>query len=292
MLRSNFKRSLEKVLRVLAAALSLGALPAPAGAAYAPLCPAVYSSSPALAIPDNDKAGVTDTISVAENFPLGPVNIYVNITHTFVGDLYVVVGPPNGVPLGVTMHARTGTASDDLVGWYNAEIPANPFETAADLSALAGQSPQGVWTLQVSDWSGADTGTLNSWSVELCEIPTPTPTVTVTPTITETFTLSPTATVTPTAVFRASNLGKTRLAPDPALRGCPVSLYFTEAPASSEWTIYNTAGQRIAHLNFGAEADQAWQTKEAAPGVYLVKVRIILMSGRAEDLWQKVVVLP
>ncbi|KAB2896211.1 MAG: hypothetical protein F9K40_14930 [Kofleriaceae bacterium] len=110
-----------------------------------------YSSTTSAAIPDNAPAGVTSTIDVPDAGTVGTVKVTLDITHTYRGDLKVVLAHDGQT---VTLHDRTGGYEDDLT-------------LTVDAAALAGTALQGAWTLTVSDHASYDTGTLNGWSLEI-----------------------------------------------------------------------------------------------------------------------------
>jgi subtilisin-like proprotein convertase family protein len=118
------------------------------------------SDSPALAIPDNNPSGVTTTIEVTDDFTLTDVNVPMNISHTWIGDLYITLTSPMGTE--VVLWNRTGGSTQDINQTFDDEGTAG--EEA--LSAFDGESSMGTWTLFVSDNAGADTGTINSWGIE------------------------------------------------------------------------------------------------------------------------------
>ncbi|HRX51543.1 MAG TPA: C25 family cysteine peptidase [Candidatus Krumholzibacteria bacterium] len=117
-------------------------------------------STPALAIPDNNAAGVSDVIAVglAPGVTITDLSVFVDITHTYQGDLIVNLTSPTGTT--VRLHNRTGSSADNIYGWYPGDL--TPAEA---LDALVGQEAGGDWTLTVSDNAGVDTGTLNEWCV-------------------------------------------------------------------------------------------------------------------------------
>lgn len=116
------------------------------------------------AIPVPDRSSRTSTIAVTNQVELDEVNVYVNISHTYKGDLAVSAISPAGTP--VALHNRTGGSGSNIVGWYDSQIaPAEP------LSRFNGEGSQGTWTLRVTDAVPANSGTLNSWSVEVCGRP-------------------------------------------------------------------------------------------------------------------------
>jgi subtilisin-like proprotein convertase family protein len=116
--------------------------------------------APALAIPDNLPAGVTDQTYVDLAAEITAAEVYVDITHTYIGDLIVRITSPASTT--VTLHNRTGSGTDNLVGWYPAQL--QPYQS---LDAFIGQGMQGNWTFFVSDNAGADIGTVNQWCVRL-----------------------------------------------------------------------------------------------------------------------------
>ena len=149
-----------------------------------PVGSALTPSGLPLAIPDNVPAGTTSTLSVASNVVLTDVNVRVQITHTWVGDLFIKLRSPLGTE--VTLLDRPGVpASTFGCGNDNMDVTfddagslvlethcagTNPWYTGVALpvgalSAFNGQSSQGNWVLTVSDNAAADTGTLTSWQL-------------------------------------------------------------------------------------------------------------------------------
>ena len=114
--------------------------------------------SPDKSIPDNSTRGVKSTISCPDDFALDQVRLGVDITHTFIGDLRVRLTSPAGTV--VTVHNRGGGSADNLVTEYE---PAN----TPGLTAFAGESAAGDWTLHVQDLAALDRGRLMAWSIDL-----------------------------------------------------------------------------------------------------------------------------
>ncbi len=96
-------------------------------------------------IPDNDWRGVTRTLDAQS-----PVTrVWVEIEHTYRGDLRVVLIAPNGDR--EVLHARRGGGADDLsIDW-----------TVPEALQLAG-----TWKLHVSDHANADVGVLRAWGTD------------------------------------------------------------------------------------------------------------------------------
>ncbi len=154
-----------------------------AGGSFAVPLSRVQCSTPGAAIPDNDPGGVTDTLVVADTGALLDLDVSVEATHTFVGDLVVtLVHQETGT--SVTLIDRPGSppgggcSGDDVDALVDDEA-ANPIENqcmapgpiAIDgsftpngvLADFDGEDLAGSWDLTVADLAGADTGTLVEW---------------------------------------------------------------------------------------------------------------------------------
>ena len=112
--------------------------------------PQLYPGEGGISIPDNNAAGITSEAAVPSGIS-GTVNVQVNVTHTWRGDLIVTLSHSGQT---WTLHNRDGGSADDL----SASYPLSPAPTG---------SLAGVWTLKVSDNAGADLGTLDSWSIAI-----------------------------------------------------------------------------------------------------------------------------
>ncbi len=110
-----------------------------------------YENSTPVAIPDNDPAGATSTIEVAEGGTISGLSVEVDITHTYRGDLTVTLEKDGTV---VTLFEREGAGADNLKRTF-------------DVSGFDGMEAAGTWTLRVVDNARDDTGTLNRWSLSI-----------------------------------------------------------------------------------------------------------------------------
>lgn len=111
----------------------------------------VFTSDATIEIPDNDSAGISDTLEVASGGTVGTVSINVLVEHTWRGDLTVELRHGDVVEV---LHSRSGGGQDDL----DLEIDTDAFE---------GMDRDGDWTLEIVDSARRDTGSLLGWSVEL-----------------------------------------------------------------------------------------------------------------------------
>ncbi len=115
-------------------------------------------SATALAIPDYFAPGIASIIAIGQNGPVAEVEVEVDISHTWIGDLEVALVSPVGTR--ALLHNRAGGSADNLRRTY----------TAADTPALGGflaENAAGSWILQVADRARADSGILNRWALKL-----------------------------------------------------------------------------------------------------------------------------
>lgn len=148
-----------------------------------------FCRTPALAIPDNNTTGVTDSVTVS-GLPgnVTDVNVRVEATHTWVGDLRfrIARGSPATTANLMTNPSTPGGTVGNCQG-DNVEItfddetsPARPANTNCAnatpgmsgnftpeqvLSAFDGAAGNGTWTLTAIDSAGQDTGTVTRWCV-------------------------------------------------------------------------------------------------------------------------------
>ena len=172
-----------------------------------------------------------------------------------------------------------------------------PVDTATP-TFTATPSETGSSTMTASPSSSATASATPSQS----QTKTPSSTVTVTGTATQTATdpqltqtsvvLSYTPTPSPTPAFLKSLVDHVVVGPVPARAGQPICLGSNKGASSSNWEVYNTAGQRISSLGFGGENSQCMQTQAIAPGIYYVKVKVEKSGGGTEDRWQKISIVP
>ena len=101
-------------------------------------------------IPDNNSTGVTSTLVLNDGHSIQDLQVTVNITHTYIGDLVVSLISPSGTE--VTLSNREGGSANNINKTYS-------------LSNFNGQDAVGTWTLKVKDLARYDTGTIDSWSL-------------------------------------------------------------------------------------------------------------------------------
>lgn len=138
------------------------------------------STDTPLAIPDNNANGASSIINIATTSLITDVNVTVNISHTWDDDLTMTLIAPDGT--SVVLSSGNGGSGNDYTNTLFDQEGATPigagsppftgtFIPQEDLSVLYGSFSGGDWTLNVSDSATFDTGTIQSWTLEVCGIP-------------------------------------------------------------------------------------------------------------------------
>ncbi len=99
------------------------------------------------------------------------LNVSINITHTWIGDLTIFLESPSGTSILLYDNCSFQENMDAIFDDGTSPISCPPIGTFSPLQALAnfiGESPDGIWTLSVTDNFDGDDGILNEW----CLIPT------------------------------------------------------------------------------------------------------------------------
>lgn len=114
------------------------------------------------------------TINVTEHMALSDVNVFVNLAHTWDSDLAINL-LFNGTNVLLSNHR--GGSGDGYRTEFDDEAAtpisagaapfAGSFRPEQLLASFDGMDAFGIWTLQVSDTVGADSGTLQVWSLNL-----------------------------------------------------------------------------------------------------------------------------
>ncbi len=114
--------------------------------------------SPNKTIPDNNAEGVSSTIKIAASGIVQRIQVSIDISHGYIGDLQIELLSPTG--RRAVLYALEGGNAASLAIAYDSARP-------GELSNLVGQPMQGNWLLRVSDRAGRDVGKLRKWSLEL-----------------------------------------------------------------------------------------------------------------------------
>ncbi len=149
-------------------------------------CTTYTSTNVPLAIPA-DPGSVSSTITIPGNPRIADLDVAINLDHTFMQDLDAHLVSPAGNDNGLFTDIGAGTVGgpqtrmdlviDDEAGLPPAFAMSAPFhiqpESAYRLSWFDGENAGGTWTLTLRDDATGDGGTLNAWSITICEPPPP-----------------------------------------------------------------------------------------------------------------------
>jgi subtilisin-like proprotein convertase family protein len=139
----------------------------------------VSSSTPALPIPDVSTVADTQTLTGLPTY-LDKVALYVEITHTFPGDLDMTLTSPLGTVVKVT--TDNGGGSNDVFNGtsfdpdstdpvtdhaYGDMVIVPLLAPEGSFDNFLGEDPNGLWTLTITDDAGADIGTLVRWDLSI-----------------------------------------------------------------------------------------------------------------------------
>ncbi len=113
-------------------------------------CDARTNSTP-VAIPDQQTVTSTIVVAGCSGNASATASIKVAITHSYKGDLVVDLVAPDGTV--VNLHNRSGGSADNINETYTKD--------------LSGEAANGTWTLRVRDAAFLDSGTLNSWTLDV-----------------------------------------------------------------------------------------------------------------------------
>ena len=135
--------------------------------------PTVGSTNVPVTIEDSDTVSSNLVVSGVYG-PIVDLDLALDITHTYDGDLDVFLISPAGTRVELFSDVGDGqenirqTVLDDEAS--NAIVAGSApytgrYRPEGLLSAFDGQGPTGTWRLEITDDAGADVGTLNSWSI-------------------------------------------------------------------------------------------------------------------------------
>ena len=107
-----------------------------------------------LSIPDESGSGRTHSINMNTNRTIEAIQIKLDITHSYIGDLGIELTSPSGTK-SILMNINSGIVQQDIDG----EVLLT--------NAFYGESSQGNWQLKIIDGAAQDTGTLNNWELKV-----------------------------------------------------------------------------------------------------------------------------
>jgi len=151
--------------------------------------------NPGLSIPDNNPTGVSTSFEITQDDTIIDLAVLIAIGHTWVGDIVVNLTSPAGTTVNLIDRigydgTGFGCSEDNILavlvdGEFFGNMPDGPIEDACPpegfyypqnpLSAFAGESSLGTWTLTVSDNAAGDVGFIDQWMIGYTYAPPYTP---------------------------------------------------------------------------------------------------------------------
>ncbi len=111
--------------------------------------PRTFTNDTDFPILDNTTIESPITVTGVPGNAPATLQVSVNITHTYRGDLVVTLVAPDGSLY--VLHNRTGGSADNLIQTFTVNA--------------SSEVANGTWRLRVADQASIDTGTLNTWSI-------------------------------------------------------------------------------------------------------------------------------
>ena len=134
-----------------------------------------------LKIPADTPNYLTSSISIAEGLVISDINVHVDITHSYVGELQITLTSPNGESVtllqDVCVNADNSSGSDisaifddegsDLVCGSSSPVVSGTLKPqVGSLDVFNSQSAEGNWVLTVNDIYAGDGGSLDYFALE------------------------------------------------------------------------------------------------------------------------------
>lgn len=140
-----------------------------------------YSSASNLGIPITDNGGdftESHVVNIPISSTISDINIGVDITHPYIGDLAIAILSPNNTQI-LLKSSKDCKEEDNIIGVFNDDaITYNCSNSGINIASKSlrelldgfnGENSSGDWTIRLGDFGSGDLGTLNSWFVEICE---------------------------------------------------------------------------------------------------------------------------
>jgi subtilisin-like proprotein convertase family protein len=215
-----------------------------------------YTNNDIVPIPDAANESSSSSIEVTDADVIAAINVGVNITHPYVGDLSLAIVSPNNTRINL-LTAQCGSNDNlniifsDSGSSLACGTPTNgTFTPNQPLSAITSQTANGTWKLEFRDNGAEDVGTLNSWFVEIC-------TQTIMPLGTKDF-----------------SLDNFRIYPNPN-NGTFNIAFTSDADAEIKIGVYDISGRQIFNQSYPSTGlfSENLQLNNLQSGIYMVNVQ-------------------
>lgn len=135
-----------------------------------------YTFNTPFAIPDNNTTFTVRAVNVPTTENITDVNLAVNLTHTWVEDLQIILQGPMTTVTQSTIFNRSCGSNDNISATFDDQgsaIVCAPTITgivqpASPLNVFNDLNPNGNWLFAIRDLGAADTGNVQSFTLTVC----------------------------------------------------------------------------------------------------------------------------
>lgn len=135
-----------------------------------------YTMNTGFAIPDDDPAFTVRSINVPTTTNISDVNLAVNLTHTYVEDLQIVLQGPMTTTTQSTVFSQSCTNNDNINATFDdqgtgivcATTITGNVTPSTPLSIFNGLNPNGNWLVAIRDVGTNDSGNVVSYTLTIC----------------------------------------------------------------------------------------------------------------------------
>jgi subtilisin-like proprotein convertase family protein len=135
-----------------------------------------YTMNTTFAIPDNNTTYTVRSINVPTTSNISDVNLAVNLTHTYVSDLQIILQGPMTTTTQSSIFSQSCTTNDNINATFDdqgAAIVCAPTITgnvtpSTPLNIFNGLNPNGNWLVGIRDVGALDTGSVVSYTLTVC----------------------------------------------------------------------------------------------------------------------------
>ncbi|MEN8185681.1 MAG: reprolysin-like metallopeptidase [Bacteroidota bacterium] len=146
---------------------------------FTEVCNEYLSTDIPKSIPDNNYLGATSTLNITDNLNIEKITVSAKITHTWVGDLTLILESPSGTSVELIIKQCWGDGNEDINVTFDDEgvdlvcgtsrpVISGTINPVQKLSVLKGENSLGNWKLKVVDGGDLDIGTIDEWSINIC----------------------------------------------------------------------------------------------------------------------------
>ncbi|MCF6295718.1 MAG: proprotein convertase P-domain-containing protein, partial [Flavobacteriaceae bacterium] len=226
------------------------------------ICASVSQTTPTTI---EDLSTVTSTINFPNTFTIEDVNLTVDYDHTWIGDVSLTLISPSGTRVTV-IDVLTCTTElnfnfnfdDEAANTIDCEVgntnyPALlTYKPVSPLSAFNGETSNGVWTLEITDGGPADVGTVNGWTLEICEY------------------------IQGTLDLNEFELGNLSVWPNPANETINIKLNNNVSNSDVHVNLYDIQGRTIQSISYKTNSNTFTKTinlNNVENGIYLLEIK-------------------